>query len=85
MTEFKVGDRVQIVDNLGSFESYTGEQGAISYVATFPDDFYGQEYVLTLDATDEYGQFYRVSLDDPDVAFGTNIYFFESELEKLED
>ena len=29
MAEFKAGDRVQVVNYLGSFDSYTGEQGTI--------------------------------------------------------
>lgn len=29
MTDFKVGDRVQVVDNLGSFASYAGSLGTV--------------------------------------------------------
>ena len=53
------------------FDSFVGETGTI---------------VEDVDSSDsEFGQFYWVSLDDHDVALGINIYFFESELEKLED
>ena len=70
MTKFNVGDRFKVVSNADDehFDSFVGETGTI--------DFDG--------GIDEYGQFYRVSLDDPDAALGANIYFFESELEKLE-
>ena len=71
MAKFKVGDRFKVVGNVDDehFDSFVGATGTI--------DSDG--------GIDEYGQFYWVSLDNPDVAFGTNIYFFESELEKLED
>lgn len=29
MTDFNIGDRVKVVDNLGSFASYVGESGTI--------------------------------------------------------
>ena len=75
MTEpkFKVGDRFKVVSNVDDehFDSFVGETGTITEV---------------VDGTDsEYGQFYWVSLDTPDAALGLNIYFYESELEKLED
>ena len=75
MTEpkFKVGDRFKVVRNVDDehFDSFVGETGTITEV---------------VDGTDsEYGQFYWVSLDNPDAALGLNIYFYESELEKLED
>ena len=72
MAKFKTGDRFKVVSNVDDeqFDSFVGETGTI---------------VEGVDSSDsEFGQFYWVSLD-PDVAFGTNIYFFESELEKLED
>ena len=73
MTEFKVGDRVQVVSNVtDDFTDYTGATGTISYVATFPDVLYGQEYELTLDATDTHGVLEDMS-------------FFETELEKVDD
>lgn len=73
MTEFKVGDRVQVVRIVtGDIGDYTGATGTISYVSTFPAGFYGQEYVLTLDATDEHGVL-------------ENMAFFPEELEKIDD
>ena len=74
MTEpkFKVGDRFKVVGNVDEhFDSFVGATGTIAEAAEGADS--------------EYGQFYWVSLDDPDAALGANIYFFESELEKLED
>ena len=73
MSKFKVGDRFKVVSNVDDehFDSFVGETGTI---------------VEDVDSSDsEFGQFYWVSLDDPDAALGINIYFFESELEKLED
>ena len=73
MAKFKVGDRFKVVSNVDDehFDSFVGETGTITEV---------------VDGTDsEYGQFYWVSLDTPDAALGLNIYFYESELEKLED
>ena len=73
MAKFKMGDRFKVVSNVDDerFDSFVGETGTI---------------VEDVDSSDsEFGQFYWVSLDDPDVAFDTNIYFFESELGKLED
>ena len=73
MAKFKVGDRFKVVSNVDDehFDSFVGETGTITEV---------------VDGTDsEYGQFYWVSLDNPDAALGLNIYFYESELEKLED
>ena len=73
MTEpkFKVGDRFKVVGNVDEhFDSFVGETGTI---------------VEDVDSSDsEFGQFYWVSLDDPYAALG-DVYFFESELEKLED
>ena len=70
MAKFKMGDRFKVVGNVDEhFDSFVGETGTIEYV----------------DSSDsEFGQFYWVSLDDPDAALG-DVYFFESELEKLED
>ena len=73
MAKFKVGDRFKVVSNVDDehFDSFVGETGTIAEV---------------VDGTDsEYGQFYWVGLDTPDAALGADIYFFESELEKLED
>ena len=73
MTEpkFKVGDRFKVVGNVDEhFDSFVGATGTIAEAAEGADS--------------EYGQFYWVSLDDPDAALG-DVYFFESELEKLED
>ena len=73
MAKFKTGDRFKVVSNINDehFDSFAGETGTITEV---------------VDSTDsEYGQFYWVSLDTPDAALGLNIYFYESELEKLED
>ena len=72
MAKFKVGDRFKVVSNVDDeqFDSFVGETGTIV------------EGVGSSDS--EFGQFYWVSLDDPDVAIG-DVYFFESELEKLED
>ena len=73
MTEFKVGDRVQVVSNANDdFTNHIGATGTISYVATFPDFLYGQEYELTLDETDTQGVLEDMS-------------FFEVELEKVDD
>ena len=74
MTEpkFKVGDRFKVVSNVDDehFDSFVGATGTI---------------VEGVDSSDsEFGQFYWVSLDDPDAALGINIHFFEPELEKLE-
>ena len=71
MAKFKMGDRFKVVGNVDEhFDSFVGETGTI---------------VEDVDSSDsEYGQFYWVSLDDPDAALG-DVYFFESELEKLED
>ena len=72
MAKFKTGDRFKVVSNVDDehFDLFVGETGTIAEV---------------VDGTDsEYGQFYWVSLDDPDAAHG-DVYFFESELEKLED
>ena len=73
MSKFKVGDRFKVVSNVDGehFDSFVGATGTID------------EDVDSSDS--EFGQFYWVSLDDPDAALGINIYFFESELEKLED
>lgn len=73
MAKFKVGDRFKVVSNVDDeqFDSFVGETGTID------------EGVDSSDS--EFGQFYWVSLDDPDADLGANIYFFESELEKLED
>ena len=73
MSKFKVGDRFKVVSNVDDehFDSFVGETGTID------------EDVDSSDS--EFGQFYWVSLDDHDAALGINIYFFESELEKLED
>ena len=72
MTAFKVGDRFKVVSNVDDehFDSFVGATGTID------KDSYRSD--------PEYGQFYWVSLDDPDAALG-DVYFFESELEKLED
>ena len=72
MAKFKTGDRFKVVGNVDDeqFDSFVGETGTI---------------VEDVDSSDsEFGQFYWVSLDDPDAALG-DVYFFESELEKLED
>ena len=72
MAKFKTGDRFKVVSNVDDehFDSFVGETGTI---------------VEDVDSSDsEFGQFYWVSLDDPDAALG-DVYFFESELEKLED
>ena len=73
MSKFKVGDRFEVVSNADDehFDSFVGATGTIDEAAEGADS--------------EYGQFYWASLDDPDAALGANIYFFESELEKLED
>ena len=75
MTEpkFKVGDRFKVVSNVDDehFDSFVGATGTIAEAVE------GADPVL--------GQFYWVGLDNPDAALGANIYFFESELEKLED
>ena len=73
MAKFKMGDRFKVVSNVDDerFDSFVGETGTIV------------EGVGSSDS--EFGQFYWVSLDDPYVALGTNNYFYESELEKLED
>ena len=73
MAKFKTGDRFKVVGNVDDehFDSFVGETGTIAEAVE------GADPVL--------GQFYWVSLDDPDAALGANIYFFESELEKLED
>lgn len=73
MAKFKTGDRFKVVSNVDDeqFDSFIGATGTID------------EGVDSSDS--EFGQFYWVSLDDPDAALGANIYFFESELEKLED
>ena len=73
MAKFEVGDRFKVVSNVDDehFDSFVGATGTIAEAVE------GADPVL--------GQFYWVSLDDPDAALGANIYFFESELEKLED
>ena len=73
MSKFKVGDRFKVVSNVDGehFDSFVGATGTIAEAVEGADP--------------EYGQFYWVSLDDPDAALGACIYFFESELEKLED
>lgn len=73
MAKFKTGDRFKVVSNAGDerFDSFVGETGTIV------------EDVGSSDSV--YGQFYWVSLDNPNAACGANIYFYESELEKLED
>ena len=73
MAKFKTGDRFKVVSNVDDehFDSFVGATGTITEAVE------GADPVL--------GQFYWVSLDDPDAALGANIYFFESELEKLED
>ena len=72
MSKFKVGDRFKVVSNVDDehFDSFVGATGTIAEAVA------GADPVL--------GQFYWVSLDDPDEALGSNIYFFESELEKVE-
>ena len=71
MAKFKAGDRFKVVSNVERFDSFVGETGTI---------------VEDVDSSDsEFGQFYWVSLDDPDAALGINSHFFESEREKLED
>ena len=73
MAKFKTGDRFKVVSNVDDehFDSFVGATGTIAEAVK------GADPVL--------GQFYWVSLDDPDAALGANIYCFESELEKLED
>lgn len=70
---FKVGDRFKVVSNVDDehFDSFVGATGTIAEAVE------GADPVL--------GQFYWVSLDDPDEALGSNIYFFESELEVIEN
>ena len=72
MAKFKVGDRFKVVSNVDDehFDSFVGETGTIDYDGGV--DKYGQVYWVLLDASDERGV-----LGD--------VYFFESELEKLED
>ncbi len=74
MTEpkFKVGDRFKVVSNVDDeyFDSFVGATGTIDYNGGV--DKYGQSYWVLLDASDEHG------------ALG-DAYFYESELEKLED
>ena len=72
MAKFKTGDRFKVVSNVEDehFDSFVGATGTIAEAVE------GADPVL--------GQFYWVSLDDPDAALGSNIYFFESELEKVE-
>ena len=72
MAKFKTGDRFKVVSNVDDerFDSFVGATGTIA------KDSYSSD--------SEFGQFYWVSLDDPDAALG-DVYFFESELEKLED
>ena len=74
MSKFKVGDRFKVVSNVDDehFDSFVGATGTIA------------EAVAGAGADPVLGQFYCVSLDDPDEALGSNIYFFESELEKVE-
>ena len=71
MAKFKTGDRFKVVSNVDDehFDSFVGETGKITRIGK----------------VNRYEQVYWVSLDVPDAAFGLNIYFFESELEKLED
>lgn len=73
MAKFKTGDRFKVVSNVDDehFDSFVGATGTIAEAVEGADS--------------EYGQFYWVSLDDPDAALGLNNYFYESELEKLED
>lgn len=73
MAKFKTGDRFKVVSNVDDehYDSFVGETGTI---------------VECVDSSDsEFGQFYWVDLDAPDADLGAYIYFFESELEKLED
>ena len=72
MAKFKTGDRFKVVSNVDDehFDSFVGATGTIDSDGS---------------SDPEYGQFYWVSLDAPDADLGANIYFFESELEKLED
>ena len=70
MSKFKVGDRFKVVSDVDDerFISFVGETGTIEYAGRV--DEYGQIYWVMLDASDEHGVI--------------GIYFFESELEKLE-
>ena len=71
MAKFKAGDRFKVVSNVDEhFDSFVGETGTIDYDGGV--DRYGQFYWVLLDASDEHGV-----LGD--------VYFFESELGKLED
>ena len=71
MAKFKMGDRFKVVGNVDErVDSFVGETGTIDYDGGV--DRYGQFYWVSLDASDEHGV-----LGD--------VYFFESELEKLED
>ena len=71
MAKFKTGDRFKVVSNVDDerFDSFVGETGTIDYDG----------------GVDEYGPVYRVLLDASDEHDVLDIYFFESELEKLED
>ena len=69
MAKFKVGDRFKVVSNVERFDSFVGETGTIDYAG----------------GVDEYGPVYRVLLDASDEHDVLDTYFFESELEKLED
>ena len=73
MAKFKTDDRFKVVSNVDDehFDSFVGATGTIAEAVE------GADPVL--------GQFYWVSLDAPDADLGANIYFYESELEKLED
>lgn len=76
MTEqnFKAGDRFKVVSNVDDehFDSFVGETGTIVEAVDSSDSEFGQFYWVDLDASDEHGL-----LGD--------MYFFESELEKVED
>lgn len=76
MTEpkFKTGDRFKVVSNVDDekFNSFVGDTGTIVGDVDSSDSGFGQFYWVDLDASDEHGV-----LGD--------VYFFESELEKLED
>ena len=74
MAKFKTGDRFKVVSNVDDeqFDSFIGATGTIDEGVDSSDSEFGQFYWVDLDASDEHGV-----LGD--------VYFFESELEKLED
>ena len=63
MTDFKVGDRVEVIDNIDPdyFDSYIGDTGTVVEIGQ-PDDTYGKVWDVESDTDGEVRSFYEGEL-----------------------